>query len=316
MIAAAPGTRPGPARPPESPVRVFFTGRNRAGSWDIRGAQIASTRSNWHADQEVEERDIGRFDLFCVVKRPAAPVVERIRRRGKAVVFDVLDSWAQPDDGLTTVSLALSRELFAARWKGLRFHSWIFPNRCMQEHLGCLVPHSAFIYHHFFPSISRSPLRRRPEAVGYEGNASYLGGWHEVMQEVCAARGLRFVVNPPSWEEVDVGFAARGGAHDSFLANHYKSNVKLANFYGSGTPCLVSAKERSYHETDQGDVRFFETPEQLSGQLEELLDLEVRGQVQARFLRAREAFRIELIASLYERYFLEVLRLVSAGRLR
>jgi hypothetical protein len=107
---------------------------------------------------------------------------------------------------------------------------------------------------------------------------------------------------------VDLGIAARGGVHDSFLANMYKSNVKLANCYGAGLPCVMTAKDRSYHETDQGDVRFFANASQLETQIDALLDYETRRRTQERFVAMRGDFAIAQMADVFERFFMALLR--------
>ncbi|RMG18336.1 MAG: hypothetical protein D6731_02295 [Planctomycetota bacterium] len=301
--------RPGDLpEPRHSPVRVLFCGRNRAASWEIRGAQVAATRHEWVAQQDLDAVELDRFDVACVVKRPHPLDVERLRARGLLVVYDVLDSWAQPDDGLRCTTRAAARDLFATRWRPFRFDAFVFANRCMQADLGALVPVSSTIYHHHWPGLRPAPLRERARTVGYVGAPHYLGPWRAVLEEQCAALGLSFLVNPPRFADIDIGVAVRGGVHDSLLANRYKSNVKLANFYAAGIPCLAGAKEHAAHEVDTGDVRFFVDPEQLRRGLEALLDPTERARVRARFLAASEHGTLARVAERYESFFLSLLR--------
>lgn len=297
-----------------SPVRVCFTGNNRAGSWEIRGRQIAATRSTWHAAQHIEKSDIDRFDLFCFVKRPQPEVMARVREAGKPIVLDVIDSWAQPDDGLKHTDLASARRLFAAQWQALPpIDAFIFPNRTMQRDLAPLVRSSIVIYHHYWPDIGRNPVRPDAATVGYEGNVGYLGEWHAIVADICRHKGMQFVTNPDSLTAIDIGFAARGGSHASFLAHRYKSNVKLANCYGSGTPCAMSHRDWAAHETDCGDVRFFATAAQLERQIEALRGHDLRLRIHEAFRRAATPFHIDRIADTFEQFFVGLMRRHAAG---
>ena len=294
---------------PISPVSVCFTSRSSAGAWQIRGQQISSARANWVAINNPTEDDIRRTDLVCIVKKPTRSTVEFARRFGKPIVFDIVDSWAQPGDGLRCRTLSDARNLFAAAWGELAADAYIFPTRQMQVDLGDLVPFGATIYHHFRPNISLNPVRDTVRLVGYEG-ADYLGEWRERIEAACADRGLRFVMNPDDYQQLDLVFFARGGAHGGFLSHRYKSNVKLANAMGSGTPALAHYSEISIHETDSGDVMFFTDAK---GSLERQLDRLIRDHsrrlaIQRGFLQAASNFSLVRIANDFEAFFLHVLK--------
>jgi cephalosporin hydroxylase len=295
-----------PARP--SPVRVLFSGRNSAASWTIRGEQVAACREGWAAKRDVDDAELEGYDALCIVKRPDPELIARARARGLPVVFDALDSWAQPDDGLRVRDREAALALFRDRWAPYAWDAVIFPNRAMREHLGALAIASAYVYHHSLPGLEPNPWREAARTVGYVGDERYLGPWAAVLERACDERGLRFVINPPSFRDIDVGVCVRGGEHDSFLANEYKSNVKLANLYGAAIPALAGVKERSCHETDDGHVRFFGDEAQLRAQLGALLDPERRRAARERALETREAFRIERIVEQYEAFFVEVVR--------
>lgn len=299
--------------PTASPLRVLFTGRNTAASWTIRAQQIAACRTSWRATHRAEDAELRDCDVMCVVKRPDAELVRRARRHDVPVVFDVLDSWAQPADGLACRDRQAAVALFREKWTPFAYDGVIFPNRTMREHLGALAVASTFIYHHFVPGLEVNAWREEARTVGYVGSDRYLGPWEAVLARVCDELGLKFVANPPSFAQIDIGVCVRGGEHDNFLANTYKSNVKLANFYGAGVPALAGVKERSCHETDTGFVHFFADEPQLRSQLARLLDPSRRRDVRERFVEARDAFRIERMAEAYESFFQEV---VHRHRLR
>jgi hypothetical protein len=245
--------------------------------------------------------------LFCAVKRPFRSRLRLLHSLGKTTVFDVVDCWAQPADGVRYRDLPAIRGFFTEFLADLPVDGVIFPNRTMLEDLGDLVRNPVCIYHHFWPALEPIEVRERAQVVGYEGEAEYLGPWRAAIERLCRRHGLQFVVNPPDLRAVDIGFAARGGVHASTMAHRYKSNVKLANFYGGAIPCVVNAQEHSYRETDNGQVRFFATESELADRLAELLPYETRLAVHRSFLTAREAFTLASIATRYEAYFRSLL---------
>lgn len=293
----------------ESPVRVLFTGGSEAGSWEMRGVQVSSARLNWSANHELPEHAIDSFDIFCFVKHPRPTVMRDLVERGKCVVYDVIDSWKQPEEGLSVKSVPDARILFEKKWKEISADAFIFPNEIMKKDLEDLAPPSTVLYHHFRPEYEdwSHPIKEKAQTVAYEGNPEYLGEWKFLLELLCKKLGLKLLINPKDLKEVDIGFAARGGLHSSLLSNRYKSNVKLANFYGAGIPCVVQASEVSYRETDNGAVRFFDSERSLEKNLEELLDPELRKEIRESFLKSRESFRLSHIANEYEKFFLSLL---------
>ncbi|MCB1886620.1 MAG: hypothetical protein KDH20_03335 [Rhodocyclaceae bacterium] len=291
-----------------SPVNVCFTSRSSAGAWQIRGLQIAATRSNWVALNKPTDDDLERADVVCLVKRPDPRVIERARRMGKALVFDIVDSWSQPDDGLKYTDVAKAREFFASAWKGIDADGYVFPTRRMEACLGGLVRDRVTIYHHYRTQIEQNPVRERVAVVGYEGG-DYLGEWHARIDRACTERGIRFVVNPQRYSDLDVVIMARGGEHGSFLARHFKSNVKLANAIGSGTPALAHYDEMSAHDTDPGDVLFFtDQPGSFERQLDRLVaSRALRQEIHRGFLAAAPNFHIANISNQFEAFFVHVL---------
>jgi hypothetical protein len=294
--------------PGQDTLRVCFTGKNTAGSWIIRGEQIAGQRDHWEAINHTRfsNKDIDRFDVFCFVKRPIPGLMEKLIRKRKVVVFDIVDSWGQPADSLGIESISQAQKYFQERWEKWPVHSFIFPNKTMRRDLDHLVPHSTTIYHHYFPKLKPVKIKEKIETIGYEGNIRYIEGWVPQIEKIAKKMGAKFVLNPESIESIDIGIAARSNPYDNLLERRYKSNVKLANLYGAGVPALMSANDFSYHETDCGEVRFFNSVEQLEEQLEDLSRFELRNQISEKFIQMRDHFCIEKIASYYEQYFQNV----------
>lgn len=295
-------------QPAPSPLRVLFTSKSSAGAWQIRGEQIAATRSNWVAANRPTAAELEACDLLCVVKKPDGKLIEHAQALGKPIVYDIVDSWAQPEDGIAHTNLAAARELFGRAWRNLAADGYIFPTRRMQLDLGGLVVNGMTIYHHYWPQLERNPMRERVQTVGYQG-ADYLGEWLPAIEQACASRGLRFIANPQNYTDLDIVVIARGGEHGNFLASNYKSNVKLANAYGSGTPALVHVDEMSAHDVDTGDVLFFTgRPGSFERQLDRLLaDPALRQEIHRNFLAAAPRFHIGTIAGQFEEFFLDVL---------
>lgn len=300
--------------PISSPLRVCFSGRSSAGAWQIRGEQIAAMRTNWEAINKPSNDDVKRFDLFCFVKKPDPKIIERVRKTGNPIVFDIVDSWAQPEDGLKYRDAHSARELFGPLWKQVNADGYIFPTKRMHQDLGLLIKNGVTIYHHYWPQIQKSPVRETVKIVGYEG-ADYLGEWGALIEKICSDRGIKFVANPKNYTDLDIVVLVRGGEHGSYLAKNYKSNVKLANAYGSGTPVLAHVDEMSAHDTDNGDVLFFTNQMgSFERQLDRLVsDYELRKSIHSNFLATAHQFDIRNIAHQFESFFQSIVGIKKRG---
>ena len=292
---------------PESPFRVAFTGIVRKATWQIRGLQMACCRSNWGAVYEINEHDIPGYDAFVIVKRPDLAILSKLKQHSVPIIYDVIDAWAQPADGIATHNVGQARSLFKRKFDGIGPDSAIFANRQMEADLGTLVPHSTTIYHHSAPWLTVNPIRPEVKTIAYDGEHRWLGPWEQTINRVCDRFGWRFVVNPEQLADVDIVIAVRGGMHDNFLAQSYKSNVKLANAYASGTPCLMQREGIAYQETGINEVRFFSTDEELVAGLEVLRSWEIRSAISAAFIDEAKKYSITEIARQYEHYLAEVL---------
>ena len=290
----------------QAPSTCFY-GLSNMGSWKIRALQVASARPTWNSVAGLTPDSILGHEVFCAIKRVCRHRLRLLKRLGKIVLYDILDCWQQPQDGLACTDMDRVLRFFENHLADLPLDGVIFPNRTMMADLGHLVPNPICIYHHFWPGMEPIEVRARARIVGYQGAAIYLGPWRRIVERACRRLGLRFVINPPDLRAIDIGLAARGGVHASLLARRYKSNVKLANFYGAAIPCVVDGAEASYRETDNGEVRFFATPEELEARLEELLPLDTRMRVHRSFLQARQQFTLESIADRYEAYIREAM---------
>jgi hypothetical protein len=119
--------------------------------------------------------------------------------------------------------------------------------------------------------------------IGYEGSPAYIRGWAEVISSECAKRALTFVINPTQLADVDVILALRGSGFNGYTQRNWKSNVKLANAHGSGTP-FVGAREAGYLETQSGVEYWADDQRELSSALDWLETKSARTAIRDRFL--------------------------------
>lgn len=220
--------------------RILFTGKGSSGSWQIRGVQLGAIG---HAIPNVS--DPTGYDVAVVVKRVPPGVLKGLRARNVPWVWDVVDAYPQPS------SVWWSRGE-AVRWlrtqiETLRPDGIVWPNRRMAEDAQFAGPQTV-LYHHHRPDLKLNPIRETIRSVGYEGG-DYLGRWRGLIGAECDRRGWDFLVNPADLANVDVVFAVRDPV--GYTSSHWKSNVKLANAHGSGTP-FIGNPESGYLETSSG----------------------------------------------------------------
>lgn len=225
-------------------MKILFTGRDNKGTWQIRAVQIAEARSGWQA---IPEDRLGKVspitELVIVVKRFRDVTIEALRRWGGPVLWDAQDCWPKLNDVVTSPESA--RAYFgmqAGRLPGLV--GMIGATARMTADIGGL----ATIYHHHRPDARPAEFSRRVMTVGYEGNEAWLGRWKPALDRACERRGWQFMVNPASWNRVDLGVALRDDPYRTYAHRHFKSNVKLANLMVRGVPAICG-REDGYLET-------------------------------------------------------------------
>lgn len=270
------------------------------GSFAMRGVQIAAMRDGWSAEWEAGCRPA---DAFVMVKKP-----DPRGRTARLLVWDVVDPWPQKEGnnaGARITSVGEARAWFMnhldrlCRMVGRRPDLFIFPNAAMWKDLRRIARRpSHVIYHHYDPSYQINVIRPQAKVLGYTGNKHFLGEWAEILPRVAEKFGMEFRCSgDPS--KADIVVLVRGGEHRNFLTTRYKSNVKLANCYGTGTPC-VAWPEKSYMETACEEVRFFETVEQLEEAIEDLMPYRARQRAKEAFLEEAPRYSIEAVVRKYE----------------
>lgn len=271
-------------------MKILFTGSGTSGSYQIRAEQMAAALGA-RAVAMASVEDCRAADVIVVVKRVPEQLLLNIRKSGRPWVYDIVDAYPQPK--CTAWVKDVAQAWLKEHLRGLRPDFVIWPNERMQEDAG---GRGAVIYHHHRPEIKVNPIRERIWTIGYEGAAAYLEGWREAIEMECRARGARFLLNPERMADVDVVLALRGKAWNGYVQQNWKSQVKLANAHGSGTP-FIGAPEAGYLETACGAELWASTHASLSVALDALESHSARQEVSARFLKS--AFSIDHAAERY-----------------
>lgn len=267
-------------------MKVLFTGKGGAGSWKIRGEQLAEAMGA-KAIPNASDAEIRAADVVVIVKKPGKSDYSR----AKLVVWDIVDTWPQPEANNWPIGKAI--EYLKGR---VRYDAVVYATEQMAYDLGFNCP-SLVLPHHYRPGIKINPIRGHVAKVAYEGDERFLQEWKPLLERGCSRRGWEFVVNPASLSDVDCVVALRAGRFGGTLPRRWKSNVKLANAQGSGTP-IIANRECGYQETSNESVLWCDSPEELEFCLSRLDDYLLRCEIHER-LRA-EAFSLEVAAKVYK----------------
>lgn len=232
-------------------MKLLFTGKGGAGSWTVRGEQLGAAIGA-AVKPMATVRDVRDADLVVVVKRTPPELLAAIRAARRRWVLDVVDFYPQPLAASWSRSEAIG--WVRAKIRELQPDAVIWPNARMAQDCDVDLP-SMVLYHHHRPGIAENPIREKVQVIGYEGAPAYLAQWRPVLEQECARRGWKFVVNPQKLADLDIVVAFRGGEWDGYAPSMWKSNVKLANAQGSGTP-FVGEYEEGYFETRSGGEYF------------------------------------------------------------
>jgi hypothetical protein len=261
---------------------ILFTGRGTSGSWQVRGVQLGEA-CGATVKARANLQDCQQADYIVAVKRAAPDLLYAIRQSGRPWALDVVDMYPQP-------MCTGWHQAKAIRWvktqiAELQPTGVIWPNARMREDCDTGLP-GIVLYHHYRPGSAINTIREHVALVGYEGSPNYIGEWLEPIKAHCAERGWQFVINPPSLADMDIVVACRGSEYNGYAQSHWKSNVKLANAHGSGTP-FTGPRECGYLETESGLEQWVETPDDLRDCLDRLNEQYHRQQVSKAFLASR-----------------------------
>lgn len=270
-------------------LKVLVTGKGGSGSWACRGQQLGASLG---ATVQPVATEAKGYDIAVVVKRTPEPVLSAIRSAGIPWVWDVVDAYPQPEAYGWSPDEAVG--WIRDRLKVLKPNAVIWPTQRMRSDVGV---DGLVLPHHHRPGIAINPVRAEVRRVGYEGSPTYLGRWRAVLSLECRRRGWEFVENPKSLAELDIVVAMRDGG--GYVSRHWKSNVKLANAHGSGTP-FVGQAECGYIETASGAEYWAEDDASLRTALDWLTPQDNRQVVSDRF--RNKALTVEAMAGRLSEY--------------
>jgi hypothetical protein len=257
---------------------ILFTGRGTSGSWQIRGEQLGSRIGTVKPKATLD--DIKAADLVVVVKRVNDELLDSLRKSGKPWIFDAVDFYPQPASSSWSKSQAVA-------WVRGQLNKYqpdavIWPNMAMMSDCGGQF-RECVLYHHYKPAIAINPIRPEVKTVGYEGSLRYIGGYMKTILKECELRGWDFTTNPAHLAELDIVLAVRD--KPGYASHNWKSNVKLANAHGTGTP-FIGPMESGYLETASGAEEWIKDHGELSGAFDRLSCYETRKAIKDKFLKA------------------------------
>lgn len=238
-------------------MKILVTGKGTSGSWRMRGVQLGQALG---ATVEPMAAQRG-FDLAVVVKRVPDALLAGLKRW----VWDIVDAYKQP----AAYSWTRADAIAWCRWELARLKpaAVIWPTQRMREDCDNGLP-GIVIPHHCRAGLA--PGANDLQLVGYEGAPPYLGRWHAVIEAACAARGLRFVVNPPDYQRLGTVIAMRDGG--GYVCTHWKSGVKHSNALAIGAR-FIGHPECGYMEQATGGERWATTAKEIGDALDNAMPL-------------------------------------------
>ena len=266
-------------------MKILFTGKGGAGSWEIRGRQLAQALGA-KAIPNASADECAKYDVVVVVKKQGKADISKAR----LVVWDIVDAWPQPAGNQWTPKQG--REYLRGR---VACDAVVYATKQMASDLNFPMP-SLVLPHHHRPGIKRNPIRGTISRIGYEGDPRFLEEWRDILEHECQCLGWEFVINPKSVDSVDALVAFRAGRFGGSLPRRWKSNVKLANAQGSGTP-IICNRESGYQETSDNGVFWCDSLSELRGALRWLTDYQLRCEIHEHFLS--QSFSVDQAAEVY-----------------
>lgn len=272
-------------------MNVVVCGNGKSGSWQVRGGQLGAAIG---AVVQPAARDVSGYDKMIVVKR-VGDYIAKAHQAKLPVIYDIVDAWQSRVDseaGRAECMRWLASQIDLVKPAGIVAATEVMAEDC--RHLTD-VPVLA-LPHHARPGIAQNPIREKIKRVGYEGSQRYLGWWEEFLQTECKLREWEFVINPPALSDVDIVVAVR--SYNGYAPRNWKSNVKLANAQGSGTPCVLN-REAGYFETRSGVELFADTKEEMIDAFDLLDSAGPAGRREMAERMRKSTPRLELVAALY-----------------
>lgn len=260
-------------------MKLLFTGKGTSGSWVVRGEQLGKA-CGATVKPRASLADCKQADLIVLVKRPTPELIATIKKSKKPWVWDVVDFYPQP----ACTNWGASQAIHWVKSQVAQYlpNGIIWPNARMGDDCATSTL-STVIYHHHRPGIKKNPIRGEVKRVGYEGSEKYLGKWRDTLLKECKARGWELRINHGPHADIDICVAFRDTPFNGYVQYHWKSNVKLSNCHGSGTP-FIGPAECGYVETSAGGEVWVENPKHLSDAFDRLAPQDIRQDISRGFL--------------------------------
>lgn len=258
-------------------MAILVTGKGTSGSWQIRGVQLGYAVG---AAVQANAISVGGFSLAVLVKRPTPELLRRLRAMDVPIVWDVVDSWPQPQGNVWGREECMTWLRDAVRQ--IRPVAIVAATRAMDADCAEFGLPVLALPHHAWEGQGSCVIGREVRKVGYQGGVQYLGRWDAFMRAECARRGWQWAVNPPSIAALDIAVAVRsvGG----YAARQWKSNVKLANAQGCGVPVILN-REAGYQETACGAERWADSEAEMVHALDSLESQHARVEASAALIQ-------------------------------
>lgn len=270
-------------------MRILVTGRETSGAWPIRGLQLGEAIG---AKVEPNASKVNGVDLAIVVKRPRADLLSRLRERGVPYVWDIVDSFPQPD--ALHWDEAQCKRWLAAEVERVKPAAIVAATQAMAADCACFGVPVLALPHHARPGQRLNPIRGQVQAIGYEGGLHYLGHWQKWLMVECSARKWRLILNPKQLADIDIVVAVR--AQTGYAPRSWKSGIKSANAKATGTPCILN-REAGYLEEACSGEGWADTQDEMAAELTRLADAGVRRHAAAKLREAN--IPLDVIAERY-----------------
>ena len=255
--------------------KILITGKGSSGSWQCRGVQLGGQVGR--VVPKATLSDCKKADIIVVVKRLHRSWFANVKKSGKPWIWDLVDFYPQPTCSKWSRDYAIAwvrKQIKKAKPNGI-----IYPNLKMALDVGI---EGIFIYHHSRGDVGINPIHKNVRFVGYEGSPKYLGRWRQILESECAKRGWKLRDDLPI-DQMDIVVALRDGPYNGYCQRYWKSNVKLANAHGAGTPFIGQA-ESAYVETASGKEHWIYSTEDIARAFDILTPYETRKAVHKEFL--------------------------------
>jgi len=279
-------------------MKVSFVGYEGKGTWQIRAKQIAPFIK---ARLDPNLLKPSECDAVILIKRPPENLLRRIQKFNKPIIWDIQDSWFQKkEDG----NMSAYEKADIMKWLKdyldiVKPIHVIATTSVMKKDLNSLGYSSTIINHFHRPNIQINPIREQLKIVGIEGTVMQYGQWPSKLKNICKKKNYVFLENFETSKDklhtFDAVIAIR--EHTGYAATNWKSNVKLANAHGSGTPGIFG-EEQSYKDTASGFELWASNEDQVLSSLEYLEPYDIRKNISENFIKNK--ISIEQIAEDYK----------------